>query len=68
MTLDLTSEHYEALNSAIDETGGSMAEYLRALIELYSDDPQLAERTAQQMKQMRQARRRRRTPQSLAAA
>ncbi|MGW2865597.1 hypothetical protein [Streptomyces sp. NPDC001205] len=69
VTLDLTKDQFDALTAAIDEAGGSMADYMRALIELHSADPDLAHRTERQMRAMRANRRRvRRTTQELSAA
>ncbi|MET9162093.1 hypothetical protein ABZX56_30595 [Streptomyces parvulus] len=53
VTLDLTTEQFAALNDAVDTSGGSMADYMRALIELHQQDPRLAERTVERMHQVR---------------
>ncbi|MFC9431515.1 hypothetical protein [Streptomyces sp. NPDC056987] len=66
LTLDLTVEQKETLARAVGETGGSMVDYLRALIELHVHtddeqkqlDTQLVSRTKEQMRQMRASRRR----------
>ncbi|MEU3356074.1 hypothetical protein [Streptomyces sp. NPDC037389] len=57
VTLDLTVEQFEAMTTAIDEAGGSMADYMRALIELHEQDQDLADRTAKKVRDMRAIRR-----------
>ncbi len=44
VTLDLTREDHRALKTAAVEADTSMAGLLRALVGLWRDDPQLAER------------------------
>lgn len=58
VTLDLTVEQFQALTDGTDATGGSMADYLRALIELHRSDETLAHRTQDQLRIVRANRRR----------
>ncbi|GAA2687084.1 hypothetical protein GCM10009864_71010 [Streptomyces lunalinharesii] len=58
VTLDLTSEQFQTLTEVTDETGGSMSDYLRALIELHGSDQTLAERTQAQVRSVAANRRR----------
>ena len=53
VTLDLTKEQFDALTEAVNEAGGSMADYMRAMIELYKEDASLAEQTEKHLRRMR---------------
>ncbi|AWN32625.1 hypothetical protein [Streptomyces sp. NEAU-S7GS2] len=63
VTLDLTADQFSALTDGTDATGGSMADYLRALIELHRSDETLAHRTQDQLRIVRANRRRTRRAQ-----
>jgi predicted DNA-binding protein len=54
VTLDLTEKQYATLTAAVDQAGGSMADYVRAIIEMYEGEgEEFAARTEKHLREMR---------------